>query len=141
MEITAAGTDAYGAIGDNVDMIVEFAGFLAASDGSHWPVNWYFTSTYYCAVFHSANENRISVRAGTTGTAYVTILYTHSDDKLRTFWVYSADEGRLILKEQTAGSVQASLANNIANVLALAGEAVSYDATTGRIVIGDNGGE
>lgn len=141
IEITAADTNAHGAIGDNVEMIVEFTGFLAATNGSHWPVNWYYSSTYYCAVFHYMNESRISIRASTTGTAYVTILYTHSDDDLRTFWVYSAEEGRLILKEQVSGSVQVSLSNGIANILALAGETVSYDSTTGRITIGNNGGE
>ena len=144
IEITTAGTTAYAAIDENAEYVVDFQGFLLTTDGSQRPVNWNMSSSYYCAVWRYQDQASLSARASETGTIYATILYTKSTDALRSFWVYSAEDGHIILAEQVEGSVQTSYnaASEHVNVTATAGETVNFDALTGRITIGTaEGGE
>ena len=144
IEITAAGTTAYAAIDENTEHVVDFQGFLLTDDGSQRPVNWNLSSSYYCTVWRYQDQASLSARASETGTIYATILYTKSTDALRSFWVYSAEDGHIILAEQVEGSVQTSYnaSTEHVNVTATAGETVNFDALTGRITIGTaEGGE
>lgn len=74
--ITTAGADTMGSIGDDVDKVLRFDGVLITTAGSQRPINWYHSATLYCDVYRYQTQNSIAARAGETGTAYVTILYT-----------------------------------------------------------------
>lgn len=141
VEITAAGTNITHAIDSNIEYILDFQGVLLTSNGSQRPINWGgYSTSYYCTLWRNQSDAEIVLRASEKGFAYVTILYTRSDDPIRTIWAYSAEDGRIILVEQVEGSVLVSENDGHVNITALAGEAVSYDALTGRITIGTSEG-
>lgn len=138
IQITAAGTNASVGIDPDTESIVDFSGVLVTSAGAQRPINWHLSSSNYCAVWRPRGESIIWAQASETGTAYVTILYTKATDTLRSFWVYSAEDGHIILAEQAEGSVQTvyDASGEHVNVTATAGETVDFDALTGRITIG-----
>ena len=76
VDVRVAGADTLAGIGDDVDAILDFSGALVTDTGCNRPISWNHSATLYCSVFRYQNQNVIGFRAGETGVAYITILYT-----------------------------------------------------------------
>ena len=134
--VTAAGVNVMSDVLEDLDLVLDYSGVMVSSNGSQRPINWWYSNSLYVGVYRYVSDNMIAVKAGETGTAYVTILYTKTTDAARTIWVLSAVDGNVILAQQSAGLFTYEYDADSAEVTVTRMAELSWTAEDGNVVIG-----